>query len=280
MNTILVPHPVLRPDGKDYRAGLGFEMSLTGKPQYTLDNEILVPVRFDLESRFMRGLIRGGRARITIVVKCPRTYERMALDMDGTETTLRLPLGLYADKIRLSPHVSATEPIKSFKSSEHHVEFSGMEINLPAGATLARGSDRELTIDSLQTLSAAIRLMTNPDLERGEFRVDVEGDYIEIFMHEKTYHDVASLRKTKPRLLYPSVYLAALTHAIQNVTQERSRKWEEALRKTLEKNGMQIDDDEVLKNRAYEYAQKLLKYPMKYIMEQSRDGSVEADYDE
>ena len=281
MTAILMPHPVLRPDGTDYRAGLGFDMSLTADTQYTLDGQILVPVRFDLTSKFMRGLVRNKKARITVVVKCPRTYERSVHVIDGTETTLKLPHGLYADKIYLSPHISSTEEIRPFKSSEHHAEFSGMEINLPPGAILARGNDMVLTIDALQTLSAAILLIPNNDLEKGEFRVDVEEAHIKIFMHEETYRGVASLRKTDRRALYPSVYLAALTHAIQNVTPDRDRGWEVALRKTLEKGDIRIDDEEDLRRNAYAYAQKLLKYPVNYLTERTRDsGSVEADYDE
>lgn len=277
MNTILLPHPVLRPNGMDYRTGLGFNMSLTGKPKYTLDGKILVPVRFDLESRFVRGLVRGGKARIVVVVKCPRTYERMTLDADVAETTLKLPLARYADKIRLLPYVAATEPIDRFKSPEHHDEFSGVEINLPAGAILARGSDTELTIDSLQTLSAAIQLVPDNRLEDGQYIIDVEGDYIQICMNAKTCRDVEALRKTNRGLLYSSVYMAALTHAIQNVTADRTRKWEEALRKTLEKNNMWIDDEDDLKSKAYMHAQKLLKYPVRFITVELARG---ADDDE
>ncbi len=277
MNTILLPHPVLRPDGTDYRTGLGFNMSLTGEPKYTLDDKILVPVRFDLESRFVRGLIRGGKARIIVVVKCSRTYERMTLDVDVTETTLKLPLARYADKIRLLPYVSATESIERFKSPEHHAEFSDVEINLPAGAILARGSDTELTIDALQTLSAAIQLVPDDRLEDGQYVIDVGGDYIQIYMNAKTCRGVDALRKTNRGLLYPSVYMTVLTHAIQNVTADRTRKWEEALRKTLEKNNMWIDDENDRKSEAYVHAQKLLKHPVRFITAEPAGG---ADGDE
>lgn len=281
MKVILIPHPVLRPEGTDYRAGLRFDMSLAGKPSYTLDGEILVPVRFDLKSKFMQELIRDGRAGITVVVKCARTYERSMFKVDGTEVPLKLQLGQYADKIRLSSYVYAAESIKSFKSAEHHTEFSGMEIDLPVGAILARGSDQELMIDSLQTLSAAIRLMTNSDLEEGRYDIDIEGDYIEISMHEKTRRDVESMRKTNLRVLYQSVYMAALTRAIQNAAQVRGRKWEVALRKTLQKNGVPVDDEEDLQDNAYTYAQILLKFPVKHIAEQLGVGPVgEKNYNE
>lgn len=279
MNTILVPHPVLRPGGTDYKSGLKFDMELVGDPRHTLDDKIRVPVKFDLESRFVRGLIRGKKARITVVVKCTRTYERTVFDMDGMKSVLELPLGRHADKIILSSYVSATEPIACFKSKEHHDEFSGVEINLPVGAILARGSDIELTIDALQTLSAAIHFATNNRLEDGQYDIDVEGNHIKISMNEKTRRSVEALRKAKRHLLYPSIYMTALTHAIQNVTPDRTRKWEEALRNTLKKNGISIDDEEDLKSKAYVYAQKLLKHPVRFITELA-DQQQGADTDE
>ena len=264
MKSIFVPHPVLRPSGADYQQGV-FDMSLTDKPQYTLDGKILVPVQFNLESKFINKLIHDKKARITVVIKCPRTYERTIVDVDGLKSMLELSRGSYADKIWLSPHVSATEPIEHFKSKEHHAEFSDIEINLPAGAILARGSDTELTIDALQTLSAAIHLMTENSLEKGQYSMNVGGDHIEIYMHEETRRGVESMRKTSKHLLYPSVYMTVLTHAIQNITTDGDRKWEESLRKTLKNIDVPIDNEEDLQRNAYMYAQKLLKYPVRFI---------------
>ena len=270
MNPILIPHPVLQPDGADYAEGLKFEMSLNGKPQHTLDGKILVPVRFELISRFVRELINRKKAQMTVLVKCPRTYERMSFDVDDTKRELKLPLAHYADKIILSSYVSATESIEHFSSNEHHDEFSDINIDLPAGAILAQGSDIELTIDSLPTLSAAIRLMTGNKLEDGQYDVNVEDDYIEISMNKATRQNIENLRRYDPNVLYPSIYMMALTHAIQNVTPDRTRKWEESLRKTLEKNNIRIDEED-LKSRAYVYAQKLLQYPVTRIMRQEGD---------
>ena len=269
---IIIPHPVLRPENADYREGQTFDMStkVTEKLNYTLDGKISVPVEFVLESKFIRKLIHDEKARLVVIVKCTHTHERAIFNIDSTEnTTLKLPHEHYIDKIILSPYVSATVPIKPFKSDEHHEEFTDVDIGIPAGAILAQGSDTILTIDALHTLSAAIRLVPNAKLENGEFRIELEEDYIDIYVNDETRRSVEALRKTNLGILYPSMYMAALTHAIQNITPDRTRKWEETLRKTLEKNEINVNDEDELARKGYEYAQKLLKYPIKYITTES-----------
>ena len=256
---MLLPHPVLLPDGRDYKNGRKFDMTV-GKPQHTMDGFILVSVRFVLESAFMKRLLSKKRAKIFVIVQCSKTYKRETYTAERMELELRLPLVDYVDKITLSPHIVSTEPIKSFRSTEHHDEFSGVTIDIPTGAILARGSDTDLMIDSLQTLGAAIQLLTNNDLERGEYRIDVSEDYINIYMHEETRRYVEFLRKSKLYRLFPSVYMVALTHAMQNIESEDNRKWAESLKKTLDDNNIKIDD---LNDNAYKYSQQLLKYPLK-----------------
>ena len=80
-------------------------------------------------------------------------------------------------------------------------------------------------------MSAAIRLLTGEGLERGEYRIDVGDDYINIYMHEETRRYVEFLRQSDMRVLFQSVYMVALTHAIQDIEPDDNRKWAEALRK-------------------------------------------------
>ena len=85
------------------------------------------------------------------------------------------------------------------------------------------------------------------------------GDRIEVASTTRRY--VEFLRQSDMRVLFQSVYMVALTHAIQDIEPDDNRKWAEALRKTLEDNNIKIDKD--LKTNAYKHAQKLLKYPLK-----------------
>ena len=264
MKKVLLPHPVLLPTGTDYTNECKFDME-TGKAQYTIDDNILIPLKLILKSPFINNLISKKKAKLTILVKCPKTHKRRNIDIDNMEEKLSLPLSDYVDKIILSPYITSTESIEPFKSSEHHDELSGMTIGVPAGAILARGSDAELTIDSLQTLSAAIQLLTDNKLKNEEYVFDVSDDYIKIYLNDKMRKNVEMVRKSQSSKLYPSLYLAVITYAIQNIEENSNRKWAEALTNTLSTHKIKLNDR--LKEDAYKHAQLLLKYPLKHIME-------------
>ncbi len=271
----LFPHPVLLSNGTDYKQGKIFEMTVKGSPQHTIDGMIRIVINFELKSSFMDRLIADGKAKIMVVIKCTKTYERRVFPIHGNNETLDLPLAHYRGMIKLSPYISAMEDIESFKSTEHHEEFSGIKINVPAGAILARGSDSEITVDSLQKLSSAIRLLTNNKLERGKYDVDCSGDYIEIHMHDDTRKDVMNLRKTHRWALFPSLYMSALTHALQSIKAEPTLEWETGLKKTLDSKGIKIDDE--LKENAYKYSQDIFQYPLNQLTQQLHGGINEDD---
>ena len=265
MNSPLVPHPVLLPNGSDYRDGCRFDMTVDN-PQRTMDDYIIMSVTFELESAFIRRLITKKKAEFFTLIKCVRTYKREVRRTFDTKITLRLPLAEYADKITITPYIASTASINPFRSAEHHEEFSDAQISLPAGAILARGFDSELTVDSLKTLSAAIWFVDNDNLKEGEYEIDVNDDYINIKMHRETRSKVESLRRSNVNALFPSIYMAALTHAIQTLRENEDRKWAEALTKTLKDHGIEIGEQ--MEENSYRYAQQLLKYPLNRILEQ------------
>ena len=103
-------------------------------------------VKFELKSGFMRRLNKGRKGSVRNVVKCARTYMREAIPIAGNERELKLPLSEYADKIIITPYIASTKAIDKFRTKEHHKEFAGISLSLPAGAILARGFDSELTV--------------------------------------------------------------------------------------------------------------------------------------
>lgn len=264
MKTMFVPHPVLLPDGTDYKEGCRFDM-IVDSQQRTMYDEILVQVRFDLKSNLMRRLLSNKRAKICLVINCTRTLKREVYETFDLEITLKLSLADYADKITMMPHIVSTVPIKPFKSKEHHGEFNDVQISIPEGAILALGSEGELIVDSLQTLTAAISLTTNDKVEKGRYVIDIDDDHINIEMHPDTNTQVQRLRNSNPKMLFPTLYVAAVTHALQRLQDNPNRKWAEALTKTLNDRKIEVGED--LQEMAYQYAQQLLQNPLNYILE-------------
>lgn len=261
--TPLIPHPVLVSNGKDYKDGSSFDMKVNDT-KITLDNNIDVSGRFDLKSRFLKRLITKKLAAVFVVAKCARTYKRNVYQADGDKFEFTLPLADYADKIVMLPFIASTNEIGSFASKEHDDEFRGIPISIPAGAILAIGAGHEFTVDSLRMLGAAIRLVTNDGLEDGRFVLDIEDDFINIQVNVETRRKVLA-KRTDNKHLFPALYMPALTHAIMNINENKSRKWAEVLAKTLETNKIgKTEQDET----PYLCAQKLLENPLNFILEE------------
>ena len=260
--TALIPHPVLVSNGSDYKKESHFSMDIDNS-QRTIDGNIRVSARFVLKSRFIRLLMTRKQAEFCAVIKCSRTYKRRVYQTTDTKLSLELPLANYADKIVVSPLIVSTKDIGSFKSEEHDEEFRGIPIRIPAGAILAIGAPHEFTVDSLQTLGAAIRLTTQSGLKNGEYVIDVMDDYINIQMNAETHRRVKNMREADRDILYPTLYTSALTHAIVNVAEATDRKWSQALAKTLDKHNIGQDER---KDAPYLAAQKLLGNPLNRIL--------------
>lgn len=260
----LIPHPVLFQNGNDYKDGRSFSMGVDDS-QLTIDENIIVSASFDLKSDYIKRLVERGQAEFCVVIRCPRTYKRNIRKTTTPKIQLKLPLADYADKIEISPFVAAINPIYPFTSNEHNEEFQGITITVPAGAILAVGAGYEFTVDSLQTVSAAICLTTNPSHDDGQYVVDVEDEYINIEMNAATRKKVERRRKTDGGVLYPALYVPALIHAIINLEESSGRKWSKALNKTLEDKNISSDE---CKNTPYLVAQKLLDNPLNKILEE------------
>ena len=256
------------PGGNDYPNGM-FDMTINDQKR-TMDEKIVMTVKFELKSGFMRRLIKEKKAECVVVVKCARTYMREIKWIAGNEDELKLPLSEYADKIIITPYIASTKAVGKFRSKEHHGEFAGISLNLPAGAILARGSDSELTVDAIHTLSAAICLVTDNRLDRGEYKIDVSDDHINIKLHKDTRREVERLRNSKRGILYPSIYMSAVTHAIHALDDNSHRKWAVALARTLRESGIGTGVD--LKEEPYIHAQRLLKNPLVRILGDARNN--------
>ena len=265
----MIPHPVLLSRSVDYTDGFKFDMQVED-PQYTLDEKISISTQFVLESRFINEMIKKGRAKIFLVIKCPKTYARDTIPINGMEEKLELLLSKYVDKIKISSYIAALEEIKHFKSDEHHRDFAGVDLTVPAGGILARADDIELEIDSLQTIQSAIILVTNPKLEDAKYEIDLDDECIKISANDATRRKIERVRSSG-RKLFPSLYMVVMMHAMQNIAEHSERKWADALYKTLEamhaKQKKKFNKEDVRDN-AYEHAQMLLGNPMKYIIEE------------
>ena len=112
-------------------------------------------------------------------------------------------------------------------------------------------------------------MTTRNDLDEGKYVIDIADEQINIQMHEKTRRSVEKLRSADKDILFPALYMSALTHAIQNMEENKDRKWAEALAKALKPHKPDKDD---LKEKPYKYAQLVLNNPLSCILKQEEQN--------
>lgn len=272
---ILLPHPIIRPEGFDY-GDHHFSMNIE-QAMYTPDGKIHLELSHDLSSSTINNLIKEKKAKFFVLLKCTKTYQRFVYSSIDICMSLDLSLSDFASALNVIPYVATVEEIPSFHSNEHDDEIKKLipdGFNLPVGAILAVGHSHEITIDSIDKIQAAIKIVQGDELPVGHCAIDTESDFITIRMHPKIKHDILDIRKNSPGILYPSIYMIAIEHAILDMEENSDRKWARALRETLEKHNIEIDNN--LKNNALEHAQTILRQPLNRIIEW-KDGSDEFD---
>ena len=66
-------------------------------------------------------------------------------------------------------------------------------------------------------------------------------------------------------ILFPSIYLHAITEALRNMHRHADRRWAQTMQKALERYGVDVDEDELQIN-ALTYAQTLMEKPVGTLM--------------
>ncbi len=263
----LLPHPIIKPGGFDYNENCHFDIEI--KQATTLDGNIHIEISCDLSSFTINDLIKKEKAKFFITLKCVKTHQRITHSFTETSMVWDIPMSNCVDKINITPYVATTEEIPAFYSKEHDDEIQQMipdGVDLPTGAILAVGKSHEITIDAIEKIQAAIKIIQNKELEVGTYAIDTSGDYLDIQMHPKTQNSIRNIHNQSVELLYPSIYLTAIEQAIRDMENYKDRKWAQALHKTLEKHNIEIDYDK-LKEEANKHAQTILNKPLDRIIQ-------------
>ena len=267
---LLFLHPVLRPGGFDYSEKCTFSMSIC-ESKRTAEGRVQISATLDLESRTLNRLIEERKAKFLVMIQCKRTYYRRTADFDSPAAALDIPTGDLAGALRLTPYVVSTEDLDGLDSDEHADEIRDMQgrERIPRGSVLAVGASHEVEMEEIGAIQSAIKIQSNEQVDEGRYAINIVEDFVVIELGPKTYADVARLRERLRELLYPSIYQAAIEHAIRKMDDEPDRKWAKALKKTLVEH--KIGEEKIAENPNY-CAQVILDNPLGQMVRRCNGG--------
>ena len=280
-NDRLLPHPLLTPWTDDY-GDAEFKVNV---PHAVLNNgkQINLTIKYHLTSEHLRGVIAEGSAHYVGLLACPRTFSRDAVSATIEDDLYVLDAGEYADEIRLTPYVIATKRIEGFNSDEFAEEFKVVKpggFNIQPGSILAVGDSLTIALEEGGSPHSVIDLVPDDKVERGSFTVNLDDNRIKIHVDPEDKKKIEAFRQRgqgsrEMAVLFPAVYLHAVTEALRNLDEYPDTHWASTMRKALERHGIIEDDPEILRYKALKHAQKLMEMPMGTLLKAFDSGEEE-----
>ena len=268
-NERYIPYPVLTPSNDDYK-NPRFELSVT-EPVRS-GGTLSIPFSLEVSSNALTALVGKSKAQFMIQTSCIKTVARDTFATFKPEGTLTLADGDYSGALLLTPYILAVEEIINFKSDEHAREWREYHpegFDIEEAGILAVGNDVEITLSS-DSIGSVIDLVAMPIAE-GMFSVDLDGEHIVISVSREGKQRIDVMRRQSEwdpahAALFPSLYLHAISKAVQEVFDHEDRQWAQTLLNQIEDKGIQADRG-TLQARSLHYAQVLMEQPLEKLLD-------------
>lgn len=270
-NDRLLPHPLLAPWNDDY-VDCAFNAQV---PHAVLNNgeSINLTVKYHLTSLALRNLVAEGKAQYVGLIACAKTFKRNSYATDQEDELYILDATDYADELKLTPYVMATQPIERFVAPEHNQEIRQLKpdgFDIAPGSILAVGNSTDVTLEEGGSPYSVIDLVADTNIDAGTFKVELDDNRLKVHMAPKDKSRTEALRlhgqnSREMAILFPSIYLHAITEALRNLSEHPHRRWAQTMLKALERHGIDVDEEELQIN-ALTYAQTLMEKPVGTLM--------------
>lgn len=149
--------------------------------------------------------------------------------------------------------------IPDYSPLKMHEDYGGAKFTINTGELLAVGSRFscyiEKSFDPLKAPVASFIKVSQGDFKTGPFKVDFEGNYIEILFSETDWSQYFGIKDRVPAVIHSSVVLPVLMEAIMVLDDHSSSRWAGRLNEILIQKGLD-------RTNAIETAQKLLDLPI------------------
>ncbi|WWW36391.1 hypothetical protein V8017_05625 [Stenotrophomonas rhizophila] len=223
------PHPILSNQTLDYgEFSLTAELDIEENPD---TGSLLLIGVLGIEDSSVLDLVQRGAAKAGVMVTCRDTYydelhvtglDNFRLDLSGGRlrgrTNIRGVVVAVSDEIELtSTYISEEFPAESRFANAGDVLASTKEFPYEVG------------LEKLAPLESIFHLKLLPDIPEGEFRINLDGESIDILASAELHGILSILRHNRARdVLLSSLYLPTLMYvldAMREDGQHEGRRW-------------------------------------------------------
>ena len=274
-------YPLLTPEPRDYISG-GFDIE-PPDAQRVADG-VHIQINYQLESQYLNQLVGEGKAAFQTLIVGSGSFLRESTPK--TESPVQqhtLDLNRWTGTVEMMPYLTATGQIVGFGSDEHDPEFAMVE---PDGFTveptmiLAIGNIHEVDIDEAANATSVADIQPHTGVQPGEIRLDFAQPHIMVYVspadHQHILRAIDDPRDSRQQSLWPSLYLHVITEGIRKLPDYQDFTWVSAFERALRKSGYDPEDEDALRNNAFEYAQRIIydekkRYPLGLMLDSFAD---------
>jgi hypothetical protein len=238
--TTSYPHPVLTPWAQDIEDATFHADVLLREDGVAQQVDIRCDVTLDQPE--LVDLIERGDAAFGCFITCVQTGFRRLQRFGFPKGSHQFAPGALLGRVQLRPMVWAQRALSGYDPKGANAEFDGA-IDIAPGQILAL--DDELRVDVLRpplpSIESVFEIFASPEVDKGEFEIDLGGDRVKVLTDEETYALIQSLRKTDDattasvmNAFFVPVVMEVLHQVAQGQDQYAQYRWFEPFRKRSE----------------------------------------------
>lgn len=242
-NNKALPYPLFdAADGSrnDYVFDYGYQVHIDDL--LADQNVIKLRVKHDCEIEELKHLVDKGRANYAVIISSVSTNTlRVIQSNNGEDQSATLDVNDFYGRVEITPMLICTKGAKDFESRFLNEEYKDVLFDLKPGDVLAVGEKIERIFEfggaKFESLVKA-RLVEDEDFDEYSYEIDVEGNFINIFMGKKIFSAWGALRHEQDKRplvamsIYKDCFLIAMEEFARN-PDSRDRKWAYALSRKL-----------------------------------------------
>ena len=265
-------YPLLTPEPRDYLSG-GFDIEQPDA-QRNADG-VQIQITYRLESAYLNQFVKQGNAAFQTLIVGSGSFLRESTPKTASPVQQHtLDLNRWTGTVEMMPYLTATDRIAGFGSDEHDPEFAMVEPNgftVEPTMILAIGNIHEVDIDEAASAISVVDVQPHTGVDPGEIRLDFAQPHIMVYVspadHQHIWRAIDDPRDSRQQSLWPSLYLHVITEGIRKLRDYQDFAWVSAFERALQKSGYDPEDEDALRNNAFNYAQRIIydekkRYPL------------------
>ena len=265
----LYPYPVLSKGTDDYvNSSFGFVLNVTKGLR-----ELVFSVNMELDNDMLSDMILKGEAEYIIHIECPYTSYREALCFSGSEYSRHILEKDLNGNVSVCGFIVAKKDIKCYSNTSFNEDYCGLSFDIERGSILAVGGQYNITVtkdieelSKIPSIFSICRCAVDTD---ESMKIDIDGEKIAINLCNDSFQNykVVSASPMFLPVFHSMLIMPALIYVFETLRREgseyyESRRWYKAIKKTLEKQGIELTEDSLTMHPSFELAQKLLDLPV------------------